>query len=119
MLPEIERRMPGAAERLARAGEACSHRLETLDRRIDKAMAEEKISLKGPWPRSFFTRLTDEAAARLLLRAAGALGAGRPPGRSQIEKVLLRLRRDPVFHESFAGQRLTATPRFVRLKKAP
>ncbi|HQQ79271.1 MAG TPA: hypothetical protein PLB01_18120 [Thermoanaerobaculia bacterium] len=41
--------------------------------------------------------------------------AGRPPGRKQIEKVLLRLRRDPVFHESFAGRRLSATPRVVRL----
>ena len=115
VLPGIERRMPGATERLARAGDAYSHRLDAIDKRLEKAMAEEKISLKGNWPRSFFTRLTDEAAARLLLRAAGALGGGRPPGRKQIEKVLLRLRRDPVFHESFAGHRLTATPRSVRL----
>ena len=93
-------------------------------------MGEEKISLKGNWARSFFERLSDEEAARFLVRAAGAAPAGagaagagagrprplpRPPGRKQIEKVLLRLRRDPVFHESFAGQRLTATPRSVRL----
>jgi hypothetical protein len=79
-------------------------------------MGEEKISLKGNWPRSFFTRLSDEEVARLLVRAAGAAGTlPRPPGRKQVEKVLLRLRRDLVFHEAFAGKRLTATPRFVRL----
>ncbi|MBK9062814.1 MAG: tRNA lysidine(34) synthetase TilS [Acidobacteria bacterium] len=122
VLPGLERRMPGATQRLARAGEAYSERLDALDRRVDRMLGEEKISLKGNWPRSFFTRLTDGEAARLLLRAAGAIGAGRPPGRKQIEKVLLRLRRDPVFHETFAGHRLTASPRFVRLspsKKSP
>lgn len=121
VLPEIERRMPGATARLARAGEAYSKRLDALDRRLDRMQGEEKISSKGQWPRSFFDRLTDEETARFLVRAAGAggaagaAGAGRPPGRKQIEKVLLRLRRDPVFHESFAGRRLTATPRLVRL----
>jgi tRNA(Ile)-lysidine synthase len=115
VLPELERRMPGATERLARAGEAYAQRLDALDERLDEILGEEKISLKGNWPRSLFTRLSNEEAARLLVRAAGALPAGRPPGRRQIEKVLLRLRRDPVFHESFAGQRLTATPRYVRL----
>jgi len=121
VLPGIERRMPGATERLARAGEAYSKRLDALDRRLDKAMAEEKIFLEGKLPRTFLNRLSDEEAARLLVRlaGAGAAGGGRPPGRKQIEKVLLRLHRDPVFHESFAGHRLTATPRFVRLKKAP
>ena len=55
--------------------------------------------------------------AEELLHAAHGRGGSTaaPPGRKQIEKVLLRLRRDPVFHESFAGQRLTATPRTVRL----
>jgi tRNA(Ile)-lysidine synthetase-like protein len=125
VLPGIERRMPGATARLARAGEAYSRRLDSLDRRLDEILGEEKISLNGNWPRSFFMRLSDEEAARFLIRAAGAAAgsggaagsgsAGRPPGRKQIEKVLLRLRRDPVFHESFAGHRLTASPRFVRL----
>jgi tRNA(Ile)-lysidine synthase len=118
VLPGLERRMPGTTERLARAGEAYSKRLDALDQRLEERMGEEKISLKGHWPRSFFTRLTREEAARFLVRASGAAGAagsGRPPGRKQIEKVLQRLRRDPVFHESFAGHRLTATPRFVRL----
>lgn len=118
VLPEIERRMPGATERLARAGEAYSARLDALDARLDEVMAEEKIFLEGKLPRAFFSRLSDEEAARLLLRMAGGArveGAGRPPGRKQIEKVLRRLRRDPVFHEAFAGKRLTATPRFVRL----
>jgi hypothetical protein len=110
--------MPGATERLARAGEAYSMRLDALDQQVDRLLGEEKISLKGPWPRRLLATMDGEAVARLLLRAAGA-AAGRPPGRKQIEKVLLRLRRDPVFHESFAGHRLTATPRFVRLKKAP
>jgi tRNA(Ile)-lysidine synthase len=115
VLPEIERRMPGATERLARAGEAYSKRLDALDERLDRLLGEEKTSSKGNWPRSFFERLTEEEAARFLVRAAGAAGAGRPPGRKQIEKILIRLRRDPVFHESFAGRRLTATPRVVRL----
>lgn len=126
VLPGLERQMPGATERLARAGEAYSKRLDALDRRLDRAMAEEKIFLEGKLPREFFGRLSDEEAARLLIRMAGAagaaaLGAGRPrplprpPGRRQVEKVLLRLRRDPVFHESFAGLRLTASPRSVRL----
>ncbi len=115
VLPGIERRMPGATERLARAGHAYSLRLDALDRRLEKILGEEKISLKGHWPRSLFTRLSNEEVARLLVRAAGALPAGRPPGRKQIEKVLLRLRRDPVFHETFAGYRLSAGARFVRL----
>ena len=118
VLPGIERRMPGATERLARAGDAYSRRLDALDRRLDEAMAEEKIFLEGKLPRAFFGRLSDEEAARLLIRMAGAAGdpgAGRPPGRKQIERVLLRLRRDSVFHEAFAGRRLTATPRTVRL----
>ena len=129
VLPEIERRMPGATERLARAGDAYSRRLDALDERLEGKMGEEKISLKGNLPRGFFARLSDEEAGRLLVRLAGAGGPGgaaraarRPPGKKQIEKVLLRLRRDPVFHEAFAGQRLTATPRFVRLspsKKKP
>lgn len=125
VLPDLEKRMPGAGARLARAGDAWSARLDALDRRLDRAMSEESVSLKGNWPRSFFARLSREEAGRFLVRAAsaahgaGAAGASagrpRPPGRSQIEKVLARLGRDPVFHEAFAGFRLTATPRVVRL----
>ncbi len=115
VLPALEKASPGATERLARAGEAYSARLDALDRRLDSALSEERLSLRGNWPRSFFTRLSREEAARLLLRAAAAAGCGRPPGRSQIEKVLDRLGRDPVFHETFAGYRLTASPRSVRL----
>jgi len=125
ILPELEKRMPGAGARLARAGEALAARLDALDERLDRAMSEESVSLKGNWPRAFFDRLSREEAGRFFVRAASAAyaaaaaGAGRPPGRKQIQKVLDRLRRDPVFHETFAGMRLTATPRFVHLKKAP
>jgi tRNA(Ile)-lysidine synthetase-like protein len=118
VLPAIERRMPGATERLARAGDAYSRRLDALDALLDRKLGEERVSSKGHWPRSLFTRLSDEEVARLLVRAVGAPGAGgggRAPGRKQIERVLLRLRRDPVFHEAFAGHRLTASPRSVRL----
>ncbi len=126
VLPGLERRMPGTTERLARAGEAYSARLDALDERLDRAMAEESIFLeRKKLPRAFFSRLSDVEASRLLVRLAGAggapgaAGAGRPPtsppGRKQIQRVLERLRRDPVFHEAFAGNRLTATPRFVRL----
>ncbi|HQQ79740.1 MAG TPA: tRNA lysidine(34) synthetase TilS, partial [Thermoanaerobaculia bacterium] len=85
VLPGIERRMPGATERLARAGEAYSARLDALDRRLDRMLGEEKIPSKGNWPRSFFDRLTDEETARFLVRAAGAGGptrAGPPPRRA-------------------------------------
>jgi hypothetical protein len=105
--------MPGATERLARAGDAYGRRLDALDRRLEEKMGDEKIFLEGKLPRAFFAGLSDEEAARLLVRLAGA--GGRPPGRKQIEKVLQRLRRDPVFHEAFAGLRLTAGARYVRL----
>ena len=120
VLPELERRMPGTTVRLARAGEAYSARLDALDERLDQALSEEHLSLKGNWPRGLFARLSSEETARLLVRAAGAsAGEGRPPGRKQVVRVLARLRRDSVFHETFAGHRLTATPRFVRLRKPP
>jgi tRNA(Ile)-lysidine synthase len=76
VLPGLERRMPGATERLARAGEAYSRRLDALDERLDRAMAEEKVFLEGKLPREFFGRLSDEEAARLLIRMAGAAGGG-------------------------------------------
>src|SRR5512140_230074 len=66
VLPGLERRMPGTTERLARAGEAYSRRIEALDRRLDEILGEEKISLNGQWPRSLFTRLSSEQAARFL-----------------------------------------------------
>jgi tRNA(Ile)-lysidine synthetase-like protein len=118
VLPEMERKFPGTAERLARAGEAYSTRLDALDRRLDKAMAEKRISSNGIWPRSFFARLSPEEGGRLLVRAAGA--GGRVPGKAQVAKVLARLLRgDATFGEEFAGGRIEADPRFVRLVPAP
>ena len=70
------------AERLARAGDAYSRRLDALDKRLDQAMAEEKISLKGYWARSFFERLTDEEAARFMIRAAAEAGGLRATAES-------------------------------------
>ncbi len=122
VLPGLERRMPGATERLARAGEAYSRRLDALDERLD-----------GRWPKRRFPRRwiaprilragSPTRRPRAFSSGCGRGRRGRPapappprsPGRKQIESVLLRLRRDPVFHEAFAGKRLTATPRFVRL----
>jgi hypothetical protein len=70
--------------------------------------------LKGPWPRRLFHALSVEEAGRLLVRAAGA--GGRVPGKAQVKKVLTRLLRgDATFGEEFAGGRIEADPRFVRL----
>jgi hypothetical protein len=113
----MERKFPGTTERLARAGEAYSARLDALDRRLDKAMAEGRISSNGIWPRSFFARLSPEDAGRLLVRAAGA--GGRVPGKAQVKKVLARiLRGDATFGEGFAGGRIEVDPRRVRFVPA-
>jgi tRNA(Ile)-lysidine synthase len=115
VLPEMERRDPGRSMRLARAGEAVTRRLDTLDTKLDEAMAKEKISLNGTWPRSFFVRLSPEEAGRLLVRAAGAKAGGKVPGRAQLKKILSRLAKgDRTFGESFAGGRIEVDPRRVR-----
>ncbi len=113
VLPEMERRDPGRTARLARAGAKWGERLDALDERLVEAMAKEKISSKGVWPRSFFARLSPEEAGRLLVRAAGA--GGRVPGKAQLKKVLSRIERgDKTFGEEFAGGRIEVDPRRVR-----
>ena len=115
VLPEMERKDPGRSIRLARAGEAVTRRLDALDRKLDEAMAKEKISLNGTWPRSFFVRLSPEEAGRLLVRAAGAKAGGKVPGKAQLKKILSRLAKgDRTFGESFAGGRIEVDPRRVR-----
>ena len=117
VLPEMEGRDPGRTVRLARAGAKWGERLDALDRRLDEAMAEAKISSNGTWPRSFFARLSPEEAGRLLVRAAGA--GGRVPGKAQVKKILTRLGRgDRTFGEEFAGGRIEVDPRKVRLVPA-
>ena len=114
VLPEMERKYPGASERLARAGGEWGRRLDALDERLDQKLALERISLKGPWPRRLFHALSVEEAGRLLVRAAGA--GDRVPGKAQVKKVLTRLLRgDATFGEEFAGGRIAADPRFARL----
>ena len=113
VLPELERKFPGTASRLARAGEAVTRRLDALDLRLDEKKVEEKISSNGNWPRAFFTRLSREEAGRVLVRAAGA--GGRVPGKAQITKILVRLEKgDKTFGEEFAGGRIEVDPRRVR-----
>lgn len=113
VLPEMERRDPGRTGRLARAGEAVTRRLDALDQRLAEAMAKEKISSNGIWPRAFLARLSREEAGRLLVRAAGA--SGRVPGKAQVNKILSRLERgDRTFGEDFAGGRVQVDPRKVR-----
>ncbi len=113
VLPEMERKDPGRTVRLARAGAKWGERVDALDRRLMEAMAKEKISSKGIWPRSFFTRLSPEEAGRLLVRAAAE--GGRVPGRAQIKKVLERLGKgDKTFGEEFAGGRIEVDPRRIR-----
>ncbi len=113
VLPEMERRDPGRTARLARAGEAASRHLDALDKRLTEALAKEKISSKGIWPRVFLARLSHEEAGRLLVRAAGA--GGRVPGKAQVKKVLSRIEKgDKTFGEEFAGGRIEVDPRTVR-----
>jgi tRNA(Ile)-lysidine synthase len=114
VLPQMERKDPGRTERLARAGEAYSRRLDALDQRLENRLAEERISSNGIWPRSFFTRLSLEEAGRLLVKAAGAKD-GKVPGKAQIRKILSRLEKgDKTFGEEFAGGRIEVDPRRVR-----
>jgi len=113
VLPEMERKDPGRAMRLARAGAKWGESLDALDERLEKAMEREKISLNGIWPRAFFARLSPEEAGRLLVKAAGAVG--RVPGKAQLKKILSRLAKgDRTFGESFAGGRVQVDPRRVR-----
>jgi len=114
VLPQMERKDPGRTERLARAGAKLGQRLDALDARLDATLAARKISLNGPWPRRLFRELGGEEAGRLLVRAAGA--GGRVPGKAQVKKILSRLGRgDATFGEEFAGGRIEADPRLVRL----
>ena len=115
-IPELEAASPGTATRLARAGEAWSARIAGLDERIDGALAGAGAPLEGPWPRLLVVSLGEEAAGRLLLRAAGAAGA--VPGRRQVEKAVRRIfRGDAPLSESLAGRRLSADSRVVRLAR--
>lgn len=115
-IPALEAGSPGTAARLARAGEAWSARIATLDGRIDAALAGAGVTLEGPWPRFLVVSLGEEAAGRLLLRAVGAAGA--VPGRRQVEKAVRRLfRGDVSWAESLAGRRLSADSRVVRLAR--
>lgn len=114
VLPELEARIPGAAARLARAGEALTLRLDRLDARIDSGLRDGGVPLEGPWPRPLLAALGSEAAGRLLVRAAGA--DGRAPGRGQVRRVLERLAAgEPSFREAFAGRRIAADRLTVRL----
>jgi len=115
-IPALETASPGAAIRLARAGEAWSSRIEALDRRIDEALAGAGVPLEGPWPRPLVVSLGKEATGRLFLRAAGAAGA--VPGRRQLEKAVGRLfGGEAPWAESLAGRRLSADSRVVRLAR--
>ncbi|HKC24991.1 MAG TPA: tRNA lysidine(34) synthetase TilS [Thermoanaerobaculia bacterium] len=111
VLPALEESSPGAAERLARAGRALDARTAALDRELDAALAAAGARGTGPFPRSLLAALGPEHNARLLLRAASP----RSPGRAQVDRVLSRLARGETFEEAFAGRRLRAGPRVVRL----
>ena len=113
VMPELEARSPGTSTRLARAAEAWTRRLDALDTLIDAALERGQTNLAGPFPRTLFSNLSEEAALRLLVRAAGVTGA--IPGGAQLRKVLRRLRTESRLEESLAGFRLTANSRAVRL----
>jgi tRNA(Ile)-lysidine synthetase-like protein len=121
VLPALEAKAPGAAQRLAKAAEAWSNRLDELDRRIDAALRSQGLPLEGPWPRRLFEGLGREASGRLLIRAAGR--SGRVPGRKQVELILSRLfGANRPFGEILAGHRFEADSRIARLsppKKSP
>jgi len=117
-LPALEAASPGTAARLARAGEAWTRRLETLDRTIDAALMMAGIRSEGPWPRCLLVGLGPEGAARLLVRAAGVRGG--VPGRIQISRAIGRLfGGEARLAESLAGLRLSADARVIRLTRGP
>jgi tRNA(Ile)-lysidine synthase len=111
-LPALERKSPGTAERLARAGPAWSRRLAALDEEIDRALAESQAPLSGPWQRSLFARLGQEKGARLLILAVGVDGG--VPGGAQLDRIVRRLASEAGrFSEGVGGHRLTAHGRGV------
>src|SRR5262249_40745791 len=111
VLPDLEAASPGAASRLARAGRALDARAESLDRVLDEALAAAAGRSEGPFPRAVFRALSPEIQARAPLRAA----ARRSRGRAQMTRVLARLDAGESFEEAFAGRRLRADRRLVRL----
>jgi tRNA(Ile)-lysidine synthase len=111
VLPALELSSPGAAERLARAGRALDARTGALDDALDAALAQAGARGTGPFPRALLAALAPELRVRLLLRAASP----RSPGRAQVARVLARLARGESFEETFAGRRLRADARLVRL----
>ncbi len=114
VLPALEELWPGTTSRLARAAEAWSLRLDRLDERIGAALGAAGAGEGGPWPRSLFRTVGEEAAARILLRASGALG--RSPGRVQLSRAVARiLGPEERFREGIAGGRVEADRRVVRL----
>jgi hypothetical protein len=80
-------------------------------RALDEALAASGLRAEGPFPRAFLRALTPELSARALLRAA----APSSPGRAQMSRVLERLNAEDSFEEAFAGRRLRADRRLVRL----
>ncbi len=115
-LPALETAWPGTAARLARAGEAWSERISRLDSRIDEALSASSAPLSGPWPRALFRSVGSDGTARLLIRAAGAIGS--VPGRVQLRSASSRLLSDrPRFAEGLGGLRLVAEERGVRLAR--
>lgn len=114
VLPSLEARWPGVTERLARAAEALTGRLEAMDERIDAALSVSGVPLEGPWPRALLAGLGRDAAGRLLVRAAGS--DGRRPGRAQVARVLDRLTAgEPSFRETLAGRRIAVDRLTVRV----
>ncbi len=114
VLPALEARWPGITERLARAGGAYTARIERQDAALESLLAAAGTTFAGPFPRQAFRELPEELLGRLLVRAAGT--RGKVPGRSQIFKVLSRLRGgQPGVRESLGGLRIAATSRLVRL----
>jgi tRNA(Ile)-lysidine synthase len=117
VLPSLEARWPGVAERLARAGAAWTSRIDAMDEAIDRALAGRGVPAGGPWPRDLFAALGPEAAGRLLLRAASR--RGKSPGRGQLSRVLARLAGgEERLSEGLAGLVLAADARAVRLAPA-
>jgi tRNA(Ile)-lysidine synthase len=114
VLPELEGRWPGVTERLARAGEAWTARLDLIDLKVDEALLREGSALSGPWTRGLFRHLGAEVLGRLLLRALGSLGA--VPGKHQLETVIWKARSTRGrFREQIGGVFFEANERVVSL----
>ena len=118
VLPEMERKHPGASERLARAGGESGTEAGRAGRTPRRKTHSREDFFERALAETALSRAQRRGSRPLLVRAAGA--GGRVPGKAQVKKVLSRIEKgDKTFGEEFAGGRVEVDPRSVRFVPAP